>query len=503
MPISCFLNYVGDSREGILNHYYENGMLASMGGGIGTYWGHIRSNKETTSKGSSSSGVIPFTKVVDSEMLAFAQGATRRGSAAAYIDVSHPEIEEWLSMRRKSGGDPNRKALNLHHGVCVPDAFMHAVKAGTSWNLIDPHSLTIKGTVDARSLWRNILTTRVETGEPYLFFSDTANAALPQSLKDQGLRIHASNLCTEIMLPTSEDRTAVCCLSSVNLAKWDEWYDHPTFIEDLMRMLDNALTFYIENAPPSHSRAVFSASQERSVGLGAMGFHTFLQDHEVPFSSMGAKAYNLLFFKHLHDETQRASFKLGAERGEAPDMKGTGRRFAHTMANAPNASSAIICGGVSPSTEPFPTNGYLHKTMGGSFIVKNKTLQRLLVEYGKDTSEVWREIALNKGSVQHLDFLTDQEKWTFQTAIEIDQMSIVEMAADRQHYIDQGQSINLFVPNDVLANDLHRYHFLAWKKGMKALYYLRSNALKRAQLGLLSKERTITITNDECLACEG
>lgn len=502
MPISCFLNYVSDSREGILSHYTENGMLASGGGGIGTYWGNVRSNKETTSKGSASSGVIPFCKVVDSEMLAFSQGKTRRGVAAVYLDVSHPEIEEWLSMRRKSGGDPNRKALNLNHGVCISDDFMRAVRHGHLWELIDPHSGDSHSVVEARALWRNILTTRMETGEPYLFFVDAANRGLPQPLKDKGLYIHASNLCTEIMLPTHADRTAVCCLSSVNLARWGSWKDHPRFIDDLMRMLDNALTFYIENAPESHWRAVASARAERSVGLGAMGFHTYLQDHGIPFESKLARATNVMFFQHIDKASRIASQDLAITRGPAPDMGDTRERFSHRMAVAPNATSAVICGGVSPSIEPFPSNAYLHKTMDGSFTVKNKSLQIVLARYGRDTPDTWKSIVTNHGSVQHLEFMSEDDKAVYRTAFEIDQMAIVGLAGDRQVYIDQGQSVNLFVPNDVHARDLHAYHMAAWESGLKALYYLRSNTIKRAELANLVTER-VAVDLATCEACEG
>jgi ribonucleoside-diphosphate reductase alpha chain len=505
LPISCFLNYVADSRESIFNHWTENGWLSSAGGGIGTYWGALRSANEKTSKGSASSGVIPFVKVVDSEMLAVSQGVTRRGSGAVYLDVSHPEIAEWIGMRKKSGGDLNRKTLNLHNGVCIPDAFMEAVEKGTQWLLIDPHSKEVKQTVEARTLWRQILTTRVETGEPYLFFSDTANRGLPQPLKDKGFRIHASNLCTEIMLPTNEDRTAVCCLSSVNLAKWGEWCDDPQFIEDLMRMLDNALQSYIDTAPESHWRAAASAGAERSVGLGAMGFHTFLQMNDIAFDSPEASGVNLMVFQQLEEQTTQASLKLGAERGEAPDMVGTGHRFAHRMAIAPNATSSIICGNVSPSIEPMRANAYLQKTMGGTFMVKNKVLESVLAERGKNTPAVWKTIASHEGSVQHLDFLTDHEKWVFRTAMEIEQMSIIDLAADRQHYIDQGQSVNLFVPPDVTGKELHALHFGAWKNGLKALYYLRSTTLKRADLAKLSTERATIVApqEDDCKACEG
>lgn len=506
MPISCFLSYVPDSREGILGHYTENGWLSSTGGGTGTYWGALRSSNERTSKGSASSGVIPFVKVVDSLVLSFSQGVTRRGAAAVYLDVSHPEIVEWLSMRRKSGGDLNRKTLNLNNGVCIPDAFMHAVHEGKTWDLVDPHSKMVKQTILARDLWREILITRVETGEPYLFFTDTVNRKLHKALKARGLHVYASNLCTEILLPTAPDRTAVCCLSSVNLARWDEWNGVVAFVPDIMRMLDNVLTFYIENAPPGHEAAVFSAMRERSVGLGAMGFHSFLQDNSIPFNSDLARGYNIMMFEHLRNATNAASKVLAQERGEAPDMEGTGERFAHKMAIAPNATSALVCGNVSPSIEPRCANGYLQKTLGGTFVVKNPTLKRLLGEMGQDTEAVWKSIATNEGSVQHLDFLDDRYKQVFLTAIEIDQDAIIGHAAARQHFIDQGQSVNLFVPPDIRANDLHRLHFSAWEQGLKTLYYCRSQAIKRANIAHLDQERAeidTSLSETECSACEG
>lgn len=523
LPISCFLNFVGDSRKSIFAHYTENGWLSSMGGGIGSFWGALRSTNEATSKGSASSGVIPFVKVVDSEMLAVSQGVTRRGSTAVYLDVSHPEIVEWLGMRRKSGGDINRKTLNLHNGVCIPDAFMRAVEKGTVWHLIDPHSKAVKGTIDARSLWRQILITRVETGEPYLFFVDTANRALPKALQDRGLRIHASNLCCEIMLPTNEERTAVCCLSSVNLAKWDEWSTNAFFILDLMRMLDNALQVYIDTAPPEHYRAIFSASRERSVGLGAMGFHTFLQSKLIPLESEAARAWNVMMFQHIREWADIASRVGAVARGEAPDMVGTGERFAHKMAVAPNASSSIICGNVSPSIEPMAANGYLQKTMGGTFIAKNACLIPHLEEVGLNTQSVWRSIASHKGSIQHLDGLSDKVKAVFRTAMEVDQMALIDLAADRQVYIDQAQSVNLFLAPDVPAKLLHQLHFSAWKKGLKSLYYVRSESVKKANTAGMTNDRVdlkvgdiLSSTDDrydglvvtsvavsECLACEG
>ena len=510
LPISCFLNYVADSRGAILDNYVENGWLSSTGGGLGTYWGALRSANEGTSKGSASLGVVAFVKVLDSLILSFSQGVTRRGAAAVYLDVGHPEIVEWLSMRRRSGGDMNRKTLNLHHGVCLPDEFMECVRDNLPWRLVDPHSHLTKQEIPARELWRQILTTRVETGEPYLFFTDTANRALPEPLRRLGLKIHASNLCTEIMLPTNEERTAVCCLSSVNLAKWDEWRDQPNFIMDLARMLDNALSAYIERAMDGHERAVFSASRERSIGLGAMGFHSFLQAHDTAFGSERAREFNSVMFKYIRSRMNDASRALAKERGEAPDMVGTGERFAHKIAVAPNATSALICGNVSPSVEPRRANAYVQKTMGGSFMVKNPELESYLRGVGQDTDSVWKSIVTNDGSVKHLDFLSNHTKEVFQTAMEIDQSAIIQLAAERQAFIDQGQSINVFVVHDVSARDLHKIHFSAWEKGLKALYYCRSQAVKRASVASLDKERVelnvplvCDIEDSTCVSCQG
>ncbi|XAI95922.1 ribonucleoside-diphosphate reductase subunit alpha [Microcystis phage Mwe-JY26] len=516
LPISCFLNWVPDSREGILNHYTENGWLASMGGGIGSHWGELRSVGTKTSKGSKTSGVVPFARVVDAQMLAFHQGGTRRGSAAVYLPISHPEIEEWIVMRKVTGGDFNRKTPNLHHAVSIPDAFMQAVEADLPWDLIDPHSKEIRKTVSARHLWRLILETRMELGEPYIFFEDTANRALPKPLKDIGLRIYSSNLCTEIMLPTGPDprngkmRTAVCCLSSTNLLHFKEWSQEPLFIPDLMRMLDNVLTDYIQRAPASHAAAVYSASQERSVGLGAMGFHSFLQRNRIAIESDVARAWNVMMFEHIREQADAASLELGAERGEAPDMAGTGERFAHKLAIAPNASSSIICGNVSPSIEPVPANAYGQKTLSGLNIRWNPECLRLLEEKGMNTPEIAKSIVTRNGSVQHLEGLSDHEKAVFLTSDEIDQKALVRLAGDRAGFIDQGQSVNLFFPPDARAKELHDTHILAWKLGVKSLYYLRPSALKRAELSALRTERAaapIALATGpaeiECLSCEG
>jgi len=508
MPISCFLNYVGDSRTGLTAHYTENAWLASVGGGIGGYWGHVRSDGTLTSGGSQSSGSIPFLHVVDSEILAFSQGKTRRGSYAAYMDISHPEIIEFLDMRKPSGGDVHRKCLNLHHGVNIPDSFMelidNCIKDPTyddSWNLIDPHTKQIVRTVSAKELWQRILENRVATGEPYMCFIDTINNDLPQTLKDKQLKVHHSNLCTEITLPTNEQRTAVCCLSSVNLEKYDEWKDNTQFIADLVRFLDNTLQHFIDNAPDELSKAKFSAHQERSIGLGAMGFHAYLQSKGVPFESALAKGINLNMFKKIKSEAVAESKNLAVERGEAPDMKGTGMRHAHLLAIAPNASSSIICGTTSPSIEPYRANAYVQKTMSGSFMVKNKYLEKLLESKGLNTEKTWQSIIARKGSVLHLDELTDYEKDTFKTAIELNQQWVIQHAADRQEYICQAQSVNVFVPADVNIKELHDIHMLAWKSKLKTLYYCRSEAIKRAELLSLKVERTI-IPESECLACE-
>ena len=508
MPISCFLNYVGDSREGLTGHYTENAWLASIGGGIGGYWGHVRSDGVSTSGGSQSSGSIPFLHVVDSEILAFSQGKTRRGSYAAYMDMSHPEIIEFLEMRKPSGGDIHRKCLNLHHGINISNEFMELIEKciseptyDDSWNLIDPHTKEIVRTVSARELWQKLLETRVATGEPYVSFIDTINEALPETQKKLGLRVHHSNLCTEITLPTNENRTAVCCLSSVNLEKYDEWQKEPLFIPDLIRFLDNALTFFIENAPENVFRAKFSAVNERSIGLGAMGFHAYLQSKGIPFESALAKAMNLKIFRKIKEQAVEESKTLAIKRGEAPDMEGTGMRNAHLLAIAPNASSSIICGTTSPSIEPFRANAYVQKTMSGSFLVKNKYLEKLLEKKGINTDEIWQSIVAQRGSVLHLDELSDYEKDTFKTAIEINQQWVIEHAADRQQYICQGQSINVFVPADVNIKELHDIHMLAWKRKIKTLYYCRSEAIKRAELLSKKVERTI-IPEADCLACE-
>ena len=510
MPISCFLNYVPDSREGLTNHYTENAFLASVGGGIGGYWGHIRSDGTGTSGGSQSSGSIPFMHVVDSEMLAFSQGKTRRGSYATYQDISHPEIEEFLELRKPSGGDIHRKCLNLHHGVNISDKFMSIINqctinpsANDDWELIDPHTDKVIRTVSAKKLWQKILETRVATGEPYLSFIDTIQKHLPLSQKKLGLKVHHSNLCSEITLPTSEERTAVCCLSSLNLEKYDEWKDDPKFIPDVVRFLDNVLEYFINNSPDSLSRAKYSAMRERSIGLGAMGFHSYLQSKSIPFASAIAKGINRTIFSKIKEESLQTSKILAEERGEAPDMEGTGLRFAHMLAVAPNASSSIICGGTSPSIEPLRANAYTQKTMSGTHFMRNKFLEKLLKEKEINTDETWKSIIANRGSVRHLEQLNDWEKDVFATAIEIDQRWIIDLAADRQKYICQSQSLNIFVPSDVNIKDLHLLHLTAWQKGIKTLYYCRSEAIKRAEIISTKIERIVRPDGDsDCLACE-
>jgi len=510
LPISCFLNYVDDSREGITGHYTENAYLSSMGGGIGGSWSDVRSQGTKTSKGSESTGVIPFMKVVDAEMLAFSQGVTRRGSYASYLHMSHPEIEEFLDVRKPTGGDTNRKCINLHHGVVIPDKFMEVIHKATkepnfddSWELIDPHSGEVKKVVSARTLWVKLLQNRMETGEPYLMFEDAVQSDLPEFQKKKGLRVNHSNLCSEITLATNEERTAVCCLSSVNLEYFDEWSKIPAFIPDLIRFLDNVLTFFIENAPNELERAKYSASRERSIGLGAMGFHAYLQKNNLPFEGMWASAKNMQMFKHIKEQAQRETQRLAAERGACPDDDSCTVRNAHLLAIAPNASSSIICGNTSPSIEPFRANAYTQKTKSGSYLQKNKFLEEVLEKYNENTDNVWSSIISNKGSVQHLDFLSDEEKEVFKTAVEINQAWVVEHASERQQFICQSQSVNLFFPPDVNKGDLHNIHMLAWAKNMKTLYYLRSEAISRADNVSSQVKREIIFEQSDCLSCEG
>ena len=513
LPISCFLNHVEDSRSGLTSHFTENAFLSSVGGGIGGNWSQIRGVGASTSNGSESTGIIPFLKVVDGEMLAFSQGITRRGSYAAYLDMSHPEIEEFLDIRKPTGGDINRKSTNLHHAVVISDDFMRLIERATreerfddSWDLIDPNSKKVVKTLPAKTLWVKLIQNRVETGEPYIMFKNTVEKAMPQFQQDLGLKIHHSNLCSEITLATDENRTAVCCLSSVNLEEYDEWKNNDLFIPDLIRMLDNVLTYFITNAPPELHRAVYSARRERSVGLGAMGFHAYLQRHSIPFESVIAKIRNKQMFQKLKEKAYETTKLLAEERGECPDAVGYGVRNSHLLAIAPNASSSIICGNTSPSIEPYRANAFVQKTKTGSSLLKNEYLEHCLDDIGMNTKEIWKSIITHDGSVQHLDFLDDETKDIFKTGPEIDQRWLIEFAADRQEYICQSQSLNLFFPSDVSKQELHAVHMMAWKKGVKTLYYLRSEAIKRADR--LSDEALRqyifdSISDETCLACEG
>jgi ribonucleoside-diphosphate reductase alpha chain len=516
MPISCFLNFIEDTAEGLVNNLSETNWLSMMGGGVGIGFG-IRSSDEK------STGVIPHLKTYDASSLAYRQGKTRRGSYAAYLDISHPDVTEFLEMRKPTG-DPNRRCLNLHHGINISDRFMELVErsmkdsdADDGWNLIDPTSGEIRDTVSAKALWQKILELRMETGEPYLHFIDTSNRAMPQFQKDLGLRIHQSNLCSEIILPTNEERTAVCCLSSVNLENYDAWSKNDMFLRDMAEMLDNVLQFFIDNAPDSVSRAKFSASRERSIGIGALGFHAYLQKKNLPFDCAMAKVTNNRVFSLIERKLNDANLELGKERGEAPDAAGTGRRFSHTMAIAPNASSSIIMGNTSPSIEPYRANAYRQDTLSGAFLNKNKYLDLLIkqkIEEGETKQgydEVWSSIIANDGSAQHLRFLKPEEKEVFKTAMEIDQRWLIEHAADRQKTIDQAQSLNLFFRPDVNIVYLHAIHFLAWKQGLKTLYYCRSEKLGKADRVSKRIEREAIkgidmqalVNNDECIACEG
>ncbi len=513
MPISCFLNYVEDSREGITDHYTENAYLSSFGGGIGGSWSDVRSQGTKTSKGSESTGAIPFMKVVDAEMLAFSQGITRRGSYAGYMHISHPEVEEFLDMRKPTGGDTNRKCLNLHHGVVISDKFMETIHRATKednfnddWELIDPHSKEVKKVVSARTLWVKILQNRMETGEPYLMFEDAVNAELPEFQKKKGLYVNHSNLCSEITLATNEERTAVCCLSSVNLEYFDEWSKVPAFIPDLIRMLDNVLDHFIKKAPPQMHKAVYSAMRERSIGLGAMGFHAYLQKNDIPFEGMWANTANIEMFEHIKNHALLETRRLAVERGACPDDDSCEVRNAHLLAIAPNASSSIICGNTSPSIEPFRANAYTQKTKSGSYLQKNKYLDVILRNKCKseqEYEEVWRSIVANKGSVQHLSMLSEEQKEVYKTAVEINQSWVVEHASNRQPYICQSQSVNLFFPPDVNKGDLHNVHMLAWAKNLKTLYYLRSEAISRADNVTSQAKREIIFEQSDCLSCEG
>ena len=523
LPISCFLNEANDSLEGITDLWEENVWLAARGGGIGSYWGNLRSIGEKIGKVGKTSGIIPFIKVMDSLTLAISQGSLRRGSAACYLQIDHPEIEEFIEMRRPTGGDVNRRSLNLHHGVLVTDDFMRAVETDSQWALRSPYDGSVQSTIPARNLWIRLLTARIETGEPYIIYIDTVNRQIPQHHKLAGLKVKTSNLCSEITLPTGLDndgkqRTAVCCLSSLNIDTYDQWKDNAQFVEDVMRFLDNVMTDFIERAPDEFAHAKYSAMRERSVGLGVMGLHSYFQQKNIPFGSVMSKVWNKKIFKNIQEKVDLASKSLAEERGACPDAEeyGIKERFSNKTAIAPTASISIICGGSSPGIEPIAANSYTHKTLSGSFNVRNKYLKKILQKHNKDTDAVWSSITTNQGSVSHLDFLTAEEKDTFKTAFEIDQRWIVELGADRTPHISQAQSINVFVPADIHKKELHDIHFQAWKKGLKSLYYCRSKSIQRAEnveagsstdvtknVYSKSNESNNKDNNDEeCLSCQ-
>ena len=522
LPISCFLNESSDSLSGIVNLWNENVLLASRGGGIGSYWGNLRSIGETVRGNGKTSGIIPFIKVMDSQTLAISQGSLRRGSAAVYLPVTHPEIEEFIDLRRPTGGDPNRRSLNLHHGVVITDEFMRAVEKDGDFELKSPHSGKPLVTVKARTIWIKLLTTRIETGEPYILFIDAVNRSTPLHQQKLKLEVKTSNLCSEITLPTGidhlgNDRTAVCCLSSLNLEYYDEWKDNPQIIEDIMRFLDNVLQDFIEKAPEGMAKAKYSAMRERSVGLGVMGFHSFLQSKNVPMESAMSKVWNKKIFMQIKQGVDRASKLLAKERGACPDAQDAGieERFSNKLAIAPTASISIIAGNSSPGIEPFAANSFTQKTLTGSFNVRNKNLVRLLEIKGKSGEDVWSSITINEGSVQHLDFLDEHEKLVFKTAPEIDQRWIIDLAAERQEFICQAQSLNIFIPGDVSKKHLHDIHFRAWQKGLKSLYYCRSTSIQRADKvsnktqkedidfsGPIASDSAKSEKYEECLACQ-
>jgi ribonucleoside-diphosphate reductase alpha chain len=523
LPISCFLNEANDSLKGITDLWEENVWLAARGGGIGSYWGNLRSIGEKIGKVGKTSGIIPFIKVMDSLTLAISQGSLRRGSAACYLQIDHPEIEEFIEMRRPTGGDVNRRSLNLHHGVLVSDDFMRAVETDSQWALRSPNDGSVQSTISARNLWIRLLTARVETGEPYVVYIDTVNRQIPQHHKLAGLKVKTSNLCSEITLPTGIDndgkeRTAVCCLSSLNLDTYDQWKDNTQFIEDIMRFLDNVMTDFINRAPDEFANAKYSAMRERSVGLGVMGLHSYFQQKNIPFGSVMSKVWNKKIFTNIQEKVDAASISLAEERGACPDAAeyGIKERFSNKTAIAPTASISIICGGSSPGIEPIAANSFTHKTLSGSFNVRNKYLKKILMKYEKDTDDVWSTITTNQGSVSHLDFLTAEEKDTFKTAFEIDQRWIIELGADRTPHISQAQSINVFIPADIHKKELHDIHFQAWKKGLKSLYYCRSKSIQRAEnvnkgtstdvtKNVYSKENESNNKDnnyEECLSCQ-
>jgi len=516
MPISCFLNETSDSLKGIMDLWTENVWLASRGGGIGSYWGNVRSINEKVRGNGKTSGIIPFIKVQDSMTLAISQGSLRRGSSAVYLPINHPEIEEFIDIRRPTGGDSNRRSLNIHHGVVVTDAFMQAVSNHGDWSLLSPHDGAVISVVKARDLWIKLLTSRVETGEPYILFIDAVNRAIPEHHKRLGLNVKTSNLCSEITLPTGidhlgEERTAVCCLSSLNLEYFNDWHKNEMFILDIMRFLDNVLQDFINTAPDEMSRAKYSATRERSIGLGVMGFHSFLQASNVPMESVMSKVWNRKVFEHISKEVNKASVALAVERGACPDAEECGmmERFSNKTAIAPTASISVIAGNSSPGIEPYAANSFTQKTLTGSFTVKNKNLEKLLITKGVNNDQVWSSISTHEGSVQHLTFLTDHEKDVFKTAYEIDQRWLIELAADRTPYISQAQSLNIFLPGDVSKNELHNVHYKAWKLGVKSLYYCRSTSIQRADKVSHAVE-LVTHSNvaedkseyEECLACQ-
>jgi len=515
MPISCFLNYIEDTAEGLVDNLSETNWLSMLGGGVGIGFG-IRSADDK------STGVMPHLKIYDASSLAYRQGRTRRGSYAAYLDISHPDIIGFLEMRKPTG-DPNQRCLNLHHGINITDEFMHLIEQSMldpefddSWNLVDPASNEIRETVSAKMLWQMILELRMHTGEPYIHYIDTSNNQLPQHLKDLGLKVHQSNLCSEIILPTNEQRTAVCCLSSLNLETYDEWKDNKLFLKDVAEMLDNVLNYFIDNAPDSISRARYSAQRERSIGIGALGFHAYLQRNGIAFEGVMAKVANNRIFKSIREGLDNANKELGLERGEAPDAVGTGNRFSHLMAIAPNASSSIIMGNTSPSIEPYRANAYRQDTLSGSFLNKNRWLNELVIKLSHDKpaewyDDVWSSIIANDGSVQHLDWMSQHDKDVFKTSMEIDQRWVIELAGDRQQYIDQAQSLNLFFRPDAHIKYIHAIHFMAWKKGLKTLYYCRSEKIGKADKVSKKIERNVIKELDmtqiaqgnDCIACEG
>lgn len=515
LPISCYLNYIEDTAEGLVNNLSETNWLSMLGGGVGVGFG-IRS------AGDKSTGVMPHLKMYDSSSLAYRQGKTRRGSYAAYLDISHPDILIFLEMR-KNTGDQNMRCMNLHHGVNITNDFMQIIEKcmtdpniDDSWKLIDPHNKEVREVVSAKELWQRILEMRMQTGEPYLHFIDTSNDKLPEWLKKKGLSVKQSNLCSEIILPTDEKRTAVCCLSSVNLEYFDDWSKDKKFLSDILEMLDNVLQYFIENAPNEIARAKYSAQRERSVGVGELGWHAYLQSKNIALESAMAKSTNLRIAKHIHKELEFANKRLAKERGEAPDAKGTGRRFSHVRAIAPNASSSIIMGNTSPSVEPFRANAYRQDTISGSFLNRNKYLDRLLKQKCEENTaltydNIWSSIISNDGSVQHLKCLDSYEKDVFKTSMEIDQRWLIEHAADRQEYIDQAQSLNLFFRPDADIKYVHAVHFLAWKKGLKTLYYCRSDKIgkadkvsKRIERQIIQElDMTAIAAGEECMSCEG